>query len=190
MFCYVWIFHQQVSQKVRNWNHTLSIQWMNNGWTIGTRNVNVLGLLNWPPLRPLKVDVNPIFFNMHPSALPLNPAKTRNQTQLDCFGRQSTTRTHHIPPSIKLSWTYFSPCNIHDSQIISKIVTILFYHVDRFSMIIPISSKVYSQIIPNMIFIIVISMTLSSYLHTISTRISIRFPFLFPYDQDILIWFP
>ena len=33
-------------------------------------------------------------------------------------------------------------------------------------------------------------MTLSSYLHTISTSIFIRFPFLFPYDQDILIWFP
>ena len=27
MFCYVWIFHQQVSHRVRNWKHTLSIQW-------------------------------------------------------------------------------------------------------------------------------------------------------------------
>ena len=61
------------------------------------------------PGSPLKVDVNPMFFNMHPSARlgtkseilhvlisSIESSKdTWNQTQLDCFGRQSTTRTHH-----------------------------------------------------------------------------------------------
>lgn len=61
------------------------------------------------PGSPLKVAVNPIFFNMHPSVRlgrkseilhvlisSIESSKdTWNQTQLDCFGRQSTTRTHH-----------------------------------------------------------------------------------------------
>ena len=96
MFCYVWIFHQQVSQKVRNWNHRLSIQWMNNGWTIGTRNVNVLGLLNWPPFKAPQSWRKSDFLQHAPFGSSIESSKdTWNQTQLDCFGRQSTTRTHH-----------------------------------------------------------------------------------------------